>query len=96
MDTSSFLCIVEETVAERAKEYGEPVENFNRVAAMWSILLDTKITATDVCNCMIALKLCRLNENDNDDTYIDIAGYSSLAYDMKMEEVLRMGEPYVD
>jgi len=96
MAVSKFLEIVDETVEDRRKDYGDPVDNFQQVAQVWSILLGVKISATDVANCMIALKLCRLNENDNDDTYIDIAGYAALAYDMKMEEVLRMGEPYVD
>ncbi len=67
-----------ETIKERGSEYGEAKENLGMTAVMWSIILDTDVTAEDVCKCMIALKLMRWCETSNHDTILDIIGYAAL------------------
>lgn len=60
--------------------YGTPTQNFTNIAAVWSVLLRHKLTedltAREVADLMIALKLCRNVAQSKCDTYVDIAGYA--------------------
>tara|TARA_Y100000592_G_scaffold47771_1_gene75850 strand:+ start:327 stop:581 length:255 start_codon:yes stop_codon:yes gene_type:complete len=63
----------------RAKDYGDAHENHQRIAMLWSVLLNKKITVEQVYQCMIAVKLSRLIETpDHEDSWLDICGYSAL------------------
>ena len=51
----------------RAKDYGDAYENHERIAKMWSVLLDT------------AVKLSRLIVTpEHEDSWVDICGYGAL------------------
>jgi hypothetical protein len=64
----------------RRAEYGHPKENFEDVAKIWRVILrDERITAENVVQCMIALKLCRAKQGYHRDSYVDISGYSRCA-----------------
>jgi len=64
---------------DRASDYGEARVNHQRIAAIWSIILDVEVTPEHVVACMIGVKLARLAENiDKDDSWIDIIGYAAL------------------
>ena len=73
---------------DREKTYGHPSKNLENIADMWTIylrgrgLLDPNgdaLTATDVCNTMILLKVARLaNQPDHVDSIVDIVGYAAL------------------
>lgn len=69
-------------VYSRPDDYGPPEKNFERIAALWNVLLGPKlgehpISAADVAMMQIAVKLARLVENpEHDDSWVDIAGYS--------------------
>lgn len=60
---------------ERNDDYGPMKEQFNKVAIMWSVILDKNITAEQVCLCMTALKLTREAYKHKDDNCIDAIGY---------------------
>ena len=63
----------------RAKEYGDAHENHDRIAKMWSVLLDTEVSVEQVYQCMIAVKLARLTVTpEHEDSWVDIAGYAAL------------------
>ena len=63
----------------RGRSYGSPAENFERIAIMWSAILQQNITVKDVGCMMIALKMARLQETpDHEDSWIDIAGYAAV------------------
>ena len=63
----------------RAKDYGDAHENHERIAKMWSVLLEREVTVAQVYQCMIAVKLSRLMETpDHEDTWLVICGYSAL------------------
>ena len=65
---------------EREVEHGNPENTFLHVAELWSIYLSESISPADVCNMMVLLKVARSAENpNNEDNYIDMAGYASLA-----------------
>ena len=64
---------------ERRTLYGKPEDEFPRLAAMWSLILRTPVTAEQVCLCMIGAKLIRLSETPTHrDSQIDIAGYTRI------------------
>ncbi len=65
---------------ERAKDYGEPHQSFEKIAKLWSTYLHTDISVTDVGMMMILLKVARNGRGKNkQDNFVDICGYASLA-----------------
>ena len=75
------MSILEEAQAkvagDRQDAYGSPAENLDRIAKIWSVLLQKEISISQVCQCMVALKLARLvNTPDHRDSWVDIVGYS--------------------
>jgi hypothetical protein len=82
---------------ERNKSYGEPDEDFQRIAAIASAMgfrvaegsadgdLVRQLTGSDVAKFMIALKLSRLMWNDtHEDSWVDIAGYAACGLETAM------------
>ena len=72
-------------ITHREVAYGSPRENFDRIAAIWQIVLSSRlrdgeaVNATDVALMMVAVKLARLVETpDHADSAIDLAGYAAL------------------
>lgn len=64
---------------DRAEQYGDAEDNFQRIATLWTMITGHQFTAPDVAGCMIALKLARLSTSTSKaDTWIDIAGYAAL------------------
>ena len=68
---------------QRAKEYGPAKKNHQRIADIWTILLDKKlngaITPEEVVACMIGVKVARLAEDiSKDDSWTDVIGYAAL------------------
>lgn len=65
---------------ERDAVYGTPQENFERTAALWSVILQQKVYPQQVGVMLALLKISRLvNSPDHLDSYIDAAGYLALA-----------------
>ena len=63
----------------RAKDYGDAHENHERIAKMWSVLLERDVTVAQVYQWMIAVKLSRLIETPgHEDSWLDICGYGAL------------------
>ena len=66
-------------VTRRRREYGEPVELFEAVAARWSLTLGAKISPAQVVLCLIDLKLARLARDPRHlDSQVDVAGYAAV------------------
>lgn len=64
---------------DREQTYGTPTKNLKQIARLWSAYLDTEITAHEVCDMMILLKIARLQNNpEHRDSLVDIAGYAAL------------------
>jgi len=64
---------------DRATAYDAPEDNFARIAACWTALLDTRLTAPitgpDVARMMTALKLVRDAHAPKRDNRVDAIGY---------------------
>lgn len=73
-------------ILERAKEHitknrnlqhGEPEQCFSEIAEMWSVHLEKKISAADVCIMMVLFKMVRAKANPlNHDNWEDACGYA--------------------
>ena len=75
--------ILEEAISliskDRHDDHGPADKSFERIAKFWSLILDTPVKPHQVAQCMIALKLSRINHTSvNNDNWIDIAGYAAL------------------
>ena len=64
---------------DRQKQYGSPESNLQRIAGLWSTYLDKEVTAEDVCNMMVLLKVSRAKAGYKRDTSVDVVGYTLLA-----------------
>jgi len=94
MNRYQALAAAEATVKDREEHYGNPQQNFERIAALWNVILAGKlykdthsqllnfscqISAADVAMMMIGIKLARLIETpDHQDSAVDLAGYAAL------------------
>jgi hypothetical protein len=69
---------------ERDVQYGGPEENFARIAKIWSVILNIKVTEEDVAMCMVGVKVARYANKSGfqPDTWIDIAGYAGCGYEV--------------
>lgn len=61
---------------DRMADYGHPLDNFTRIAKMWSAILNTHISPEQVGLCMIAVKVGRECHKHKADNLTDIAGYA--------------------
>lgn len=68
----------------RYDAYGDPVENFERIAELASILTGYKLTPKDIAMIMIAVKLSRETYKHKMDNLIDIAGYAQIYQDLSV------------
>lgn len=73
--TDAAVCVC----SDRNLMYGEPEDNFDVIAAMWSAYLGMPVTASDVAAMMILFKVARIAtaEKPSRDSYVDIAGYAA-------------------
>ena len=67
--------IVFERAEEKTREYGDFIEGMQQAARIASELSRKEITAFDMYNCMIALKLSRASWNYKEDNYLDCISY---------------------
>lgn len=82
MKREQILAIAEQTTChDRNDQYGEPEDNFLRVADFWTTYLGPelpkRLTGADVANMMILFKVARNISNSKDDNWVDIAGYAA-------------------
>jgi len=67
------------TMGPRRSAYGLARENHETIARLWSVILGIEVTYQQVIQCMVALKLARLNTTpDHEDSWLDIAGYAAV------------------
>jgi hypothetical protein len=83
----SILTQAEEIInGERAKDYGSTLENFGRIAKMWSAILGIEVTPEQHILCMEAVKIARLCHSPaHMDSIIDMAGYAG-TYEKLLKE----------
>lgn len=64
---------------QRAAHWGDPVTTHIRIAQVWSGILGVEVSAQQVADCMVGLKLVRDSLNPDDpDSLKDAAGYTRI------------------
>lgn len=70
---------------ERATDYGHPLDNLDRAARIWQVILGCPVTAEQVALCMVGVKIARQVHREKPDNIADAIGYL-LTYSMIGEE----------
>ena len=77
MKAEEFLEHAADVVTRRRRQYGAPVDLFERAAVRWSQVLGTTVTPEQVIVCLVDLKVARLSHDPRHlDSITDIAGYA--------------------
>jgi Domain of unknown function (DUF6378) len=72
---------------DRAKAYGDALDNHRRIAAGWSVILGKEVKPHEVALCMGWVKMARLVvSEDHADSYIDGAAYFALAGEIQQRD----------
>lgn len=74
----------------RQADYGHPLDNYQRIAALWSAILGQPVTAEQAVLCMVAMKMARLCHSLKRDSIVDLAGYAGLLELMQVERERRL------
>lgn len=75
---------------DREETYDAPDKNFQKIALIWSGILDIEVTPEKVGLCMIGVKMARESHKHQEDNLVDICGYA-LCIDRVHEE--EKGQP---
>ena len=70
-------------VDERAEHYGDPQANLDRIAGLWTAYIGYPVTAHDVAQMMVLVKISRSKVAKHDDNYADAIGYTEIARDLR-------------
>ena len=70
-------------VSERAEHYGDPRQNLDRIAGLWTAYIGYPVTAHDVAQMMVLVKISRSKVAKHDDNYTDAIGYTEIARDLR-------------
>ena len=70
-------------VSERAEHYGDPRANLDRIAGLWTAYIGHSVTAHDVAQMMVLVKISRSKVAKHDDNYTDAIGYTEIARDLR-------------
>lgn len=63
------------TGGDRNKDYGHPLDDFSKTAAIWSAILGCRVTPEQVGLCMVGVKISRHLNSPKRDNLVDGAGY---------------------
>jgi hypothetical protein len=87
MTAEQFLEHAAALVMRRRREYGAPIDLFERVAVRWSQVLGIKVTPAQVLVCLVDLKVARLTHDPRHlDSITDIAGYAACLAEVLSDE----------
>ena len=71
---------------DRARDYGPAKESFERIAKMWSVVLNAEISPRQVALCLMAMKLSREAMQPKHDNLVDFCGYALLLERLTRDE----------
>lgn len=85
IDSSIATEAVKLVTSDRQASYGHPSQNFGDTARLWSVILNTEVTAEQVALCMVQVKIARELHAPKRDNLVDAVGYI-LTYDACQEQ----------
>lgn len=75
---TSILDDAAKTLANRQAAYAPPSVNLQRIADMWSVIVEKKLTPKEVSLMMVALKITREMNAYDRDNWEDMIGYAAI------------------
>ena len=80
---SECLAAADAAVRDRRESYGSPQDNYARLSAFLSPLLEMDVSALQGVLICIQMKISRLmNDPLHEDSWIDIAGYAAVGFEI--------------
>lgn len=76
----------------RGRDYGHPLDNHSRTAALWAVYLGRPVTPEDVCFLNMLQKIARCMNSVTRDGLVDLAGYARNVEMVQQERERRAGE----
>lgn len=87
MKRSEILDAAKKCVCEdRDQQYGQPEDNFAKIAELWSAYRGELYLKRDVAMMMSLVKIARIYAGESIDSYIDLAGYAACGGELATEE----------
>lgn len=75
---------------DRDEEYGDAQMSFQKIADIWSVILNVRVTEKQVAMMMAGLKLARLSyDPDSEDGWVDLIGYAALGAEVRETDLSR-------
>ncbi len=74
---------------DRQHEYGHPLDNLDRAARIWEVILGAPVTAEQVALCMVGMKIARQVHKPKADTVVDVIGYALTLHMVEVERAQR-------
>ncbi len=71
---------------DRNEQYGNPEDNFSKIAELWSAYRGELFLKRDVAMMMALVKIARIYAGESEDSYIDLAGYAACGGEIAAEE----------
>lgn len=72
---------------DRNTRYGEPEQNFERIAALWGAYFGASFAPHDVAVMLALVKVARISTSpDNLDHWVDLAGYAACGGEVRPTE----------
>lgn len=73
---------------EREQEYGNPEDNFEAIARLWSAYKGIDFKAIDVAMMMSLLKIARIATGSGTaDSFVDLAGYAACGGEIALKPI---------
>jgi len=85
MTRQELLQAAQEAVTRGEASHASPELSLKVIADYWSTYLGFTVTAQDVGNMMILLKMARQRQRPNVDNYVDMAGYAAITVEVTSE-----------
>jgi hypothetical protein len=98
LDARTFKPLAEESILEEAlritrgdrqDDYGHPFDEHGVIADFWTTHLGFKVTAEQVAECMILMKMARNRHRRKRDNHTDMAGYADCLHRIVEERARR-------
>ena len=72
---------------DRQADYSDPVDSFDRIRKLASMLTGKELTADECCKVLMAVKLVRESFRHKRDNLVDLCGYSEILNRIKEKEL---------
>lgn len=73
----------------RNSDYGHPLDNLDRAAKIWAVILGVEVTAEQVALCMVGMKMAREINKPKLDNTTDGIGYWLTLAEIRQERARR-------